>query len=265
MLARASEQFRQSDVTTWAIVALVFGGIAVLGANVSALIPQSLLAGLHKSRLDGPTLDQLRTQVADLREQTIQLRRDNSVLAARFALEEQNGNEVRRRVGALEVSLPKIIESIPGTAEIDRTNLTAAIPLGETVVYQAEGGSIMVRQQPLPDARPAAQVPDQPLPELPAGQTAALGAPNGSAYGLAIGPGVAAEQAPAAWADLSLKLGPLLFGMAPLLVEQANGDQMHIVAGPIDELSEATALCSRMERVSIACTPVPFTGTPLTN
>jgi len=88
-LAKASEQFRQSDVTTWGIVALVFGAIAVLGANVSAVIPSSILGGLHKTRIEGASIDQLRLQVADLREASLQLKRDNTVLANRFALEEQ--------------------------------------------------------------------------------------------------------------------------------------------------------------------------------
>ena len=57
-MAKASEQFRQSDVTTWGIVALVLSGIAVMGANVSALMPRDVLAGLHKTRLEGASVDQ---------------------------------------------------------------------------------------------------------------------------------------------------------------------------------------------------------------
>jgi predicted nuclease with TOPRIM domain len=112
-------------VTTWGIVALVLAGIAVMGANMSALMPQSLLAGLHKTRIGGASLEQLRGQVADLREETQRLRRENSVLAARFALEEQQGNEVTRRVGALEVSLPRLLEALPDNAGVDLSNLTA--------------------------------------------------------------------------------------------------------------------------------------------
>lgn len=259
-MAKASEQFRQSDVTTWGIVALVVGGIAVLGANISALVPQSVLAGLHRSRLDAPTLDQLRVQVAELREQSVQLKRENGVLAARFALEEQQGNEITRRVGALEVSLPKLLEALPdGGAHIDRSNVTAAIGEGQALVYDADGGSVLVRQQPMLEAQPA---PSQPLPALP--QTA-LAMPDEAAFGIAIGPSISFDQAPAAWDDLSRKLGPLLFGLAPLLVDEANGDDKRIVVGPITELAEATALCVRLERVAVSCMPMPFTGTPLGN
>lgn len=259
-MAKASEQFRQSDVTTWGIVALVVGAIAVMGANVSAMIPSSILGGLHKTRIEGASLDQLRLQVADLRDQTLQLKRENSVLATRFSLEEQQGNEITQRVGALEVSLPKLLEALPNTAEIDRSSLTASIGEGEALVYDADGGSVMIRQQPMAEAQPAPGG-TQPLP-APV-EMANIATPNEAAFGIALGPAIAFEQAPETWRDLSMKLGPLLFGLAPLLVDEANSDDKRIVVGPITQLSEATALCARLERISISCMPMPFTGTPL--
>lgn len=256
-MAKASEQFRQSDVAVWGIVALVFGGIAVLGANISAAIPSSILGGLHKTRIEGASLEQLRLQVADLREETLQLKRENGLLATRFALEERQGNEITQRVGALEVSLPKLLEALPSGAEIDRSAFTASIGEGEALIYDADGGSVIVRQSPMAEAQPA-----QPLPAL-VEQTAALAVPNEAAFGIALGPSIAFEQAPETWKDLSIKLGPLLFGLAPLLVDEANSDDKRIVVGPITQLAEATSLCARLERVSISCMPMPFTGTPL--
>lgn len=262
-LAKASEQFRQSDVTTWGIVALVIGAIAIMGANVSAMIPSSILGGLHKTRIEGASLEQLRLQVAELREQSVQLKRENSVLATRFALEEQQGNEITQRVGALEVSLPRLLEALPNGAEIDRSALTASIGTGEALIYDADGGSVMIRQQPMAQAQPA-PTGEQPIPAaVDPVTTAAI--PNETAFGIALGPAVSFEQAPATWQDLSMKLGPLLFGLAPLLVDEANTDDKRIVVGPINQLSEATALCNRLERISISCLPMPFTGTPLSN
>lgn len=260
-MAKASEQFRQSDVTTWGIVALVLWGIAVMGANVSALLPQAILAGLHKTRLEGASLDQLRMQVADLREEQIRLKRENSVLSARFALDEQRGNEITRRVGALEVSLPPLLESLPDGANIDRSNVTAAIGEDPGVAYDAEGGSVVVHQRPMAEAQ-APTPTDQPLPAL-AEQVAAIATPNQSAYGVALGPAIALEQAPETWRDLSVKVGPLLFGLDPLLAQEANSGNQRIVVGPIEQLSEASALCARLERLSVSCLPMPFTGTPL--
>lgn len=260
-LAKASEQFRQSDVTIWGIVALVLSGIAVMGANVSALMPRDLLAGLHKTRIEGASVDQMRTQLAELREEQMRLKRETGVLTARFALGEQQGSDITRRVGALEVSLPRLLEAVPDSANIDRSNLTAAIGQAPALVYQAEGGSVVVRQQPMAEAQPAPAA-EQPLP-APVQQLAAIPLPNEREFGIALGPAIAFDQAPAAWQDLSMKLGPLLFGLAPLLVDEANSDRQRIVVGPISQLSEATALCARLERLSISCLPMPFTGTPL--
>ncbi|UJW86001.1 hypothetical protein [Devosia sp. SL43] len=260
-MAKASEQFRQSDVTTWGIVALVVGGLAMMGANVSAALPAGILGGLHKTRIEGASLDQLRQQVADLRDETLQLKRENSVLATRFALEEQQGNEVVRRVGALEVSIPTLLEALPDDAAIDRSSLTASIGEGETLSYDADGGSVSIRQQPMAEALPP--LPGEQALPAPVDQTTTAAIPNEAAFGIALGPTVSFEQAPESWRDLSMKLGPLLFGLAPLLTDEANTDDKRIVVGPITQLSEATALCARLERISISCMPMPFTGTPL--
>lgn len=256
-LAKASEQFKQSDVALWGGIALVCGALSVFGANVSALLPQSLIAGLHKTRLEGASLEQLRSQVAELRTETSQLRRENELLVSRFALQEQSGNETTRRVGALELSVPRLLEALPSASSIDRTNVTASIGAGDSRSFEADGGSVVVRQSPLV---PSQNV--QPLPD-PVESEAVLAEPNQGAYGIAIGTGVAPGQTAAQWGDLTVKLGPLLFGLTPVLVDEADGDKKRIVVGPISALSEATALCQRLERISISCMPMPYAGQPL--
>lgn len=257
-MAKASEQFRQSDVTTWGIVALVCGALAVFGANISALMPHGILAGLHKTRIEGASLDQLRIDVAGLSAESAQLRRQNTTLLNRFDLQEQAGNDVTRRVGALEVSLPKLIEALPRTAEIDRSTLTGSIGKGETLTFDADGGSVAIQRHPLELPGVA---PQQPVPQALASPPLAL--PNEAAFGIALGPSVTFDNAKAAWDDLSLKLGPLLFGLSPLLMDEAQSDAKRIVVGPITQLSEATALCARLERISVSCLPMPYNGTPL--
>ncbi len=260
-MAKASEQFQQSDVTTWAIVALVCGAMAVFGANVSAMVPQGALAELHKTRIEGGSLDQLRRDVVDLNAETARLRREGNTLANRFALQEEAGNEVTQRVGALEISLPKLMEPVVAVADIDRSSLTASITDDDAVTFEADGGSVSVRQQPMQlSGTPAGS--DQPMPGLVA-NTSRLAVPDETAFGIALGPNVTADNATAAWSDLSLKLGPLLFGLSPLLVDQADSDEKRILVGPINRLTEATSLCTRLERVSISCMPMPFGGTPL--
>lgn len=260
-MAKASEQFRQSDVTIWGVVALVCAGLAVFGSNISLLVPQSIIGGLHQPRVSGASIESLRLQVADLREETVRLKRENELLVTRFSLQERSGNDVIRRVGALEVSVPRLLEQLPDTLLIDRANLTASIGANETLTFDADGGSVSVRQSALPGIGPAPAL-NQPLP--PAIDAAPVQATaTAQAYGIAIGSTVAAEQAPALWSDLTLKLGPLLFGLAPLVVDETSGDGKRIVVGPIEQLSEARALCQRFEGVSIPCVPMAYSGTPL--
>ncbi|MDB5472713.1 MAG: hypothetical protein JWP99_16 [Devosia sp.] len=259
-MARASEQFRQSDATSWGVVALVLCGIAVMGANVSALVPSSALGGLHRTRIEGASLEQLRVQIADLREESVLLRRENGQLLTRFALKEQQGNEVVQRVSALEVSLPRLLEALPDSAPVDRTLTTSSIGDDQPLVYEAEGGSVAVRQRPMPDMPPALSGEIPPLVESSA---AIAPPPSAGAFAVALGLPVAGAEADGAWRDLSMKLGPLLFGLDPRLVAETGGELNQLVAGPLPRRADATALCGRIERVAISCAPIPFTGTPL--
>ncbi len=261
-MAKASEQFRQSDVALWGIVALVCGGLAIVGSNVSAVVPQSLLGGLHTPRVAGSSIETLRQQVSDLSDQSVRLRRENEALLTRFSLQEKTGNEVLRRVGALEVSMPKLLEALPDSALVDRTNLTASVGENQTLTYDAEGGSVAIRQLPMPGATTAV-TPNQPLPELIIAPQSAAVASAPTSYGIALGAPVAEGGTMALWNDLTLKLGPLLFGLVPVVTDDASGQMKRIVVGPIDELSEAGALCERFERVAIACAPSPYVGTAL--
>ncbi|MCP8882060.1 hypothetical protein NIM87_00925 [Devosia sp. XJ19-1] len=260
-MARASEQFRQSDVTLWAIVALACAALAVFGSNISMLVPQSVLGGLHQPRVAGSSIETLRMQVSDLREETTRLKRENELLVSRFAMQERSGNEMTRRVGALEVSVPRLLETLPPGALVDRSTFTASIGANETLTFDTDGGSVAVRQSALPDVSPPTGI-DQPLP-APVEPQYAMAMPNEDAYGIAVGAAVPFEDTQALWSDLTLKLGPLLFGLSPLVVDEANGDDKRIVVGPIEELAEARSLCQRFERVSIACIPMPYSGTPL--
>lgn len=256
-MAKASAQFQQSDVTMWGIVALVCGALAIMSANISAILPPSLLSGLHATRIEGANLSQVRVQLLEVQTRADRLERENTALLTRFSLQEQASNDMTRRVGSLEVSIPKLIEALPGSSDIDRSSLTASIKEGEALTYEADGGSVKIRQQPLETLAAAAAQP------MPSALPSIAVTPDEAMFGIAIGPSVPFVDAQSEWQDLSIKLGPLLFGLGPLLVDQANSDNKRVVVGPIKEMSEATALCARLERVSISCMPMPFTGTPL--
>ncbi|MDB5505897.1 MAG: hypothetical protein JWR75_535 [Devosia sp.] len=266
-MARASDQFRQSDVTVWSILAIACGAVALLSANISAAVPENWFASLHASRVEGANLSLLRERVAELEGLTLDLRRADEIVATRLSLSDQSDTDVTRRVGALELSLPRIMEALraEAPAAVDRTVITAAIGAGQTQSFAADGGSVVVTQQPfgaLPALDPATDPLAQPLPEI-IGTPTRTPIADGAAYGVAIGPAVAADAAPATWDALNAKLGPLLFGLGPLVADDADSSDKRVVAGPFDDLAEATALCTRLERIGITCLPVPFSGTAL--
>lgn len=258
-MARTVDLFRQSDVTRWGVIALVSLGLAVLSANVSALLPQAALSGLHATRLGGLSLEQLRTTVAELQQDAVALQRENGELAARFSLNEEAGHESTRRIGALEATLPHLLETLaeagPG---IDRFATTASIGAPEGDAHEADGGSVKVVQTPMQ------------MPPVLATQTAPMQAetaaftPNGEGrFGMAIGQSLTRGQASAAWDDLSHRLGPTILGFTPLLADEAGGTSQRIVLGPAADLAEATAVCGRLERASVPCEPMPYAGAPL--
>jgi hypothetical protein len=252
-LARAADQFRSSDVTVWGVAALCCWAFAILAANVSALIPGNVLAGLHASRLDGGTVNQLRMQVAEIDAESERLRRENALLLQRFDMQIQAQGDVTRRVGALEVSLPKIVERLPETASIDNS-VTASIVDGTAMSFETEGGSVTVEQKPLIAVRPNTGGDGV--------ETAAV-VPDGSSYGVALGFPVAPEDGEAQWQEMMAKVGTLLIGLAPVLAEVDGSDGVMIVAGPIVTGAQAAELCERLERVGIPCAPAPFKGAPL--
>ncbi len=252
-MAKAADLFRSSDVTRWGIVALVAWSAAVLCANIAALVPADLLGGLHASRLEGATMNQLRTQVAEIRSESERMRRENGLLLQRFALAEEEHGAVTRRVGALESSLPALAERVPGTATID-DSVTASIVDGPTVNFDAEGGSVTVTQKPLAgmEARVSAALPSD---------TSAPSA-DGSSFGIALGFPVAAGDSEAFWQDLLAKVGTLLIGLWPVTADMETGGKT-IIAGPLATETQAAELCGRLDRVGIPCKPVPFLGEPL--
>lgn len=251
-LARAADQFRPSDVTFWGIVALCCGGLAVISASLSAVVPPNVLAGLHASRLEGGTLNQLRSQVANLQADANALKRDNDALLTRFLLAEQRGSDVAQRIGAIEVTIPNLLEAAGDN--IDRGSVTASIGDDGSVTYETDGGIVTVQRTPL-----TADVPAQAMPPLPAPPPRA----DGDAYGVALGAVIDPYGAPATWAALNARVGTLLIGLTPLLADQSDGTGKRLVAGPLPGFAQARELCGHLAPVGIPCVPVPFVGTPL--
>ena len=259
-------------MTFWGAVALVLGVVAVFGANVSALIPANLTTGLHSTRLQGGNLNHLRAQVAELQSESYRIRSENSRLVTMLKLAEQDQGEVTRRVGAIENSLPILMESVPPGTMIDSSVTTSGIDQADsTQILPAEGGSVAVKQMPLePVARPASGSIEDiiEMPSMPAEQPripVRLNSPTPLAFGIALGPEVTVRDAFLAWKDITSKVGPLLLGLGPVLSGNAGVEQQRLIAGPINDYAHAEQLCARMVRVGISCLPVPYAGSALPN
>ncbi|MEO8758025.1 MAG: hypothetical protein ABI398_09795 [Devosia sp.] len=259
-MAKANDQFQAKDVTFWGVLALVLWGVAVTSAGLSALVPDSVLAGLHASRLAGADLNQLRSEMATLSRQSTELRQENTVLLQRFMLTEQTGGDMTRRVGALELTLPRILESLNNGGGIDRGAITASTGANQVTSFDADGGSVSYTRSPLPgDTTPAAAQKIQPMPRaLNPGAT-----PDAASFGIALGPPIDENEADDAWQSMNTKVGTLLVGLGPILGHVEGGAGRRLVAGPIASEADAREICGRMARIGIACASVPFIGDPL--
>lgn len=260
-------EFRGNDVTVWGIITLGIWAVAVLGANISPIVPQGIFAALHASRLDGGTLNQLRGQVATLEEEAARMRRENNQLLQRFAMNEDAAGAVTRRVGALEVSIPKLLEeqrvAIAAPQAIDPT-ATGSVTGSKLLTFDVDGGSVAVQQKPLAaNGEPRFVV--VPLDEsIPAEiQRLATADPSVPVLGVALGFPVDAADAEAAWQELLARAGDVLLGLSPLLSEPDAQGARRIVAGPAADSFAAQELCSRLDAIGTPCEPAPFTGDPM--
>ena len=254
------DQFQAKDVRFWAVFALLVWAVAILGGSISSLIPNTVLGGLHASRLDGANMNQLRSQVADLQSRTAELTQQNLVLLQRVGLSEQSNGEIARRVGSLEVTVPQVVEALNSPSKVDRGAVTASTGTRPVTSFDADGGSVSFTTTPMPGIktpRPATmQLMPKPL-------TPNVATPDASAFGIALGPPIDENQAQDAWQGVNAQVGTLLLGLAPILGKVEGGSGRRLVAGPLNTEAEARELCGRMAKVGIACASVPFIGDQL--
>lgn len=257
-MAKAVDQFRPADVTLWGITALGIWAVAILGANLSGLIPPSVYGALHASRLEGSTINQLRSQVATLEEETSKMKRENTQLLQRFTMNEEAAGAVTQRVGALEVSVPKILEQAQSKPATVDTTTTGSITTGKTLTFETEGGTVAVQQRPLLPGSNEVQLKVVPLTApMP------LAIPDGSAPGIALGFPVQPDTAEAQWQELLAQVGTMLVGLSPVLADQDGTDGKIIVAGPMVDRASAIELCARLDRAGVPCEPTSFAGQPV--
>jgi len=254
---KAADQFRSADVTKWGITALVVWGIAVLSANLTGLVPQGVFAAMHASRVEGATLNQLRTQVAALQDESARAKRESSELLARFNMNADTTTSVTKRVGALEVSIPKLVEQ--HLSSVQRVDPTATGSIDKPITFEVDGGTVEVRQQPLIPGSPGVTFKAVPL----AGAMPEELAPNGTSMGVALGFPVKPDEAEARWQEMLAQAGTMLMGLDPVLAPAEGGTDKVIIAGPITDKASALDLCKRLDRQGIPCQALPYAGAPM--
>lgn len=239
----------QSDIAIWGVAALICGAIAIVSANISAIIPESALVALHSTRIDGGNFSQARAQIAELRADSARLNCDTRTMLARLNLLDDDSGELIRRLAAVERSLPLLIETLPINADIDRSLLTASIGTSGSEVYQADGGVIILRQSPLFQEFAVEDPLDQPIPPRL----------NGG-FGVAIGQIVSRQNVDGHISQILGQTGTMLTGMSFVLGELSAADQTRTIAGPMGSFEEAQMLCEPLNAMGLSCEPVPFEG-----
>lgn len=250
----------QKDLMRWGIGAIAAFAAAVIAANLAAFVPGAWLTGLHATPREGGNLQVLQAEVAALRAELGRADRANAQLATRLMLVEDGRAQVAQRVGALEASVPMLLEALPWDADIDRNLVTAGI--GEAEAAPAEGGTVVVRRRPLfAPGSAGADAPSQPMPPAVA---AAEGSESAGNFGLALGAAVTEEAAWGTWLDYADRIGALLIGMHPVFGADDNGDgAARLIAGPVADYAEAMRLCAAIAKQDIACQATEFAGQAL--
>jgi hypothetical protein len=258
-LAKLNEPIRATDITFWGVFALIAWGAAVLGAGANAILPNGILSGLHSPLFQGSNPGQLQARIADLDARISALKADNATLMDRVALSEQQRTDITKRLGALEVSMPRLIEAVNTPAPVDRSVVTGDISTAPPIVEQADGGTVAYTTTPMrSQANGASEAGAQPMPSvLP------VIAPNSNAFGVALGPPILEMDGPASWKSMTDRVGTLLNGLGPLLGPIEGAPGRRLVAGPIATEAAARELCGSFAKQGIACSSVAFMGDQL--
>ncbi|GGA53048.1 hypothetical protein GCM10011499_23970 [Pelagibacterium lentulum] len=263
-LSDKRDQADYNDLTRWGVVALVSSAVAIMSVNLIGLIPESTLSGLHASRLHGGSFNQMRSQVIELRQESARLARDNRALVNRLDIIDDNRGEVTRRVSALEHSIPLLVEVIPFGTDVDRSLLTASFTRAGLEIQEVDGGAMALRQMPLfPAAAPEATEMvslEQPMPPVITERPSTDSETHQVHQGIAIGPVISHSQAPDEWNTILTRVGSLLVGTAPLLIDSGRESETRLIAGPLPDKASAEALCARIIRQDMQCDLMAYEG-----
>jgi len=266
-MAQFTDNIKHSDVSLWGVIVLICGAIAILSANLPSLISQNLSTSLHSTRYDGTSLNNLRSQVAQLQSDAMRMQNEYNRMTTMLKLAEQRRGEVTRRVGAMESSLPLLLEAIPPGVKVDSLITTAGINENKEAKIEGEGGYAMVSSSPMEGVSAPTQLETPAMPQSLSNKSSVIENTqdeliigSASEFGIALGSEIVKTDAFVTWQDIERKVGLLLLGLEPILSVSKNGEKQRLIAGPIEDYAQAEQLCTRMIRVGISCLPVTYEG-----
>jgi hypothetical protein len=232
------------DLTIWACLCALVWTFAIGTFSAAGLIPAEFHGFLHGARVDPQSIMDLKSGVAKLYQTTTALEAQTGNLMDRLNGTEADQRTVADRLGRIEDSFPTLSAAAESDPMITGSTDTPVTRL------EVPGGAIEVTQLPLGDA----------IDRLPAEDTPV---DLNLSHGIALGPAIAATDASAEWATLVNDAGNLLLGLRPLLSLPDESGQSRVIVGPIADSFTAGQICERLDAIGIACTPEPYTGTPL--
>jgi hypothetical protein len=262
------EKYRQSDVNFWGVIAIACVGVAFAASNLSAMLPNQWLSGLHSTRQGGGSFSELQSQVASLREESTRLRTEGGRISTILKLGDSQQKDATKRIGALENSIPILLEQIPLGPNIDSATVTGSVNDQTSPVRQVQGGAVAVTTSPLDGGEVKQKVPAKisavasPVMLADTAETATsagLRPLTTEFFGLAMGDSVDLQDAYLYWREIHNNVGALLLGLDPVLSDNQNGE-FHLVAGPVNTVADAESLCALILRNGLQCLPVPYSG-----
>ena len=239
--------FRRLDVLAWGSFAALVWSFAIATLTSAALMPSEVHEFLHGSRVDPQSMLTLRSGVNKLYASTRALEAQTNSLIDRLNAADSLQKEVSNRVVKLEEGFPKL--ALAAGLEDTDPIVTGSTDLPVKRI-DVPGGSVAVTTLPLGAAIDRLSA-DKPEIDPRIGR------------GIALGPPLTAAEADSSWTRLVDDAGTLLLGLKPLLSVPDEKGQSRIIVGPVIDTFTATQLCQRLDDIGIACSPVPYTGTPI--
>lgn len=188
--------------------------------------------------------------VASRNEQNLAILRDE---ARRFATDRM---KMEQRIAELERNVGDITGSIPQPGKVSQ------IPQQQPPLASIQQPSI---PQPLEDLPAQAPRPLQPLPKpvVEAAPTGQMTIATRSQFGADIGQDQSLSALRTRWQRLVERHGGIISSLEPVVSVREGNDgkvTLHLVIGPMADVSEAASLCARLRSTGTTCTPGTYDG-----